>query len=101
MSWRTLLIDDMRDLTADAVARTGEEGIRALQNDGPWGMLYLDHDLGEGKTGYDVACWLERNPQFLPERVIIVSSNPVGRKNIEAVLRKFYIQDGYIWLRDL
>lgn len=94
---RSLLIDDFRTFTVDRIARTGEEGVQALQEE-RWGLLYLDHDLGEGMTGYDVACWLEKNPQHFPERVIIVSSNPVGRRNIERVLEHFYVQDGPYWI---
>ena len=78
----TLLIDDQRNLPADRVARTFQEGIEALREQ-HWEVLYLDHDLGDfsiidGRelTGYDVACWLEENPQFLPDRIEIVTSNP-------------------------
>ena len=88
----TLLIDDQRNLPADRVARTYREGIEALREQ-HWDLLYLDHDLGdfsgiEGRelTGYDVACWLEENPQFLPDKVEIITSNPAGRRNIEVVL---------------
>ena len=90
----TLLIDDQRKLPADRVARTYQEGIDALA-ERHWDILYLDHDLGDfsgvgGRelTGYDIACWLERNPQHLPDRIEIVTNNPVGRNRIEAVLRK-------------
>ena len=40
-----LLIDDVRDLNADAIARTPEAGQRLLAS-GPWACLCLDHDLG-------------------------------------------------------
>jgi len=91
----TLLIDDHRDLPADRVARTYQEGIAALA-ERHWEILYLDHDLGDfsgvaGRelTGYDVACWLEQNPQHLPDRIEIATSNPAGRRNIELALQKF------------
>ena len=42
----TLLIDDQRNLPADRVARTYQEGIDALA-EGHWDVLYLDHDLGD------------------------------------------------------
>jgi hypothetical protein len=55
----------------------------------------LDHDLGDysgpdGRelTGYDIACWLEQNPQHLPDRIEIVTNNPAGRSNIEFILRR-------------
>jgi hypothetical protein len=90
----TLLIDDQRNLPADRVARTYQEGIEALA-ERHWDILYLDHDLGDfsgvgGRelTGYDIACWLERNPQHLPGRIEIVTNNPAGRSRIEAALRR-------------
>ena len=90
----TLLIDDQRSLPVDRIARTYQEGVAALAEQ-HWDILYLDHDLGDfsgvdGKelTGYDIACWLEQNPQHLPDRIEIVTSNPVGRRNIELALGK-------------
>jgi len=41
-------------------------------------------------TGYDVAYGLENHPEHLPGRVEIVSSNPVGRRNIEFVLVRIH-----------
>lgn len=96
MKIKTLLIDDMRNLKADRVARTFDEGITALQEE-VWDVLLLDHDLGcfdsDGKeyTGYDIMCWLEENPEFLPVCDIrIVSSNPVGRQRMQQVIDKLY-----------
>jgi len=105
---RVLLIDDLRELDyvvgmylgkdADdligVVERTYSGGIEALKN-GPWDVVFLDHDLasfedGKEKTGYDVVCFLEENPEFLPKRVIIVSSNPVGRRKMQDVLDVLY-----------
>lgn len=90
----TLLIDDQRNLPADKIARSYQEGIAALAEQ-HWDVLYLDHDLGDfsdpdGRelTGYHVACWLEQHPQHLPDRIEIVTSNPTGRSNIEFVLRR-------------
>lgn len=94
-----LLIDDMRsNFNVDITARTFEDGIKALK-DNKIDTLYLDHDLGfahygndysDEKTGYDIMCWLEQNPQYLPGEIVCVSSNPVGAKRIEQVVRKLY-----------
>ena len=88
----TLLIDDQRNLPADRIARTYREGIAALAEQ-RWDILLLDHDLGDfsgpdGRelTGYDIACWLEENPQHLPDRVEILTNNPAGRRRIELAL---------------
>jgi hypothetical protein len=43
--------------------------------------ISLDHDLGKGKTGYDLAKWMTANKKW-PEKVHVHSANPVGRKNI-------------------
>lgn len=51
--------------------------------------LYLDHDLGEGKTGYDLACWLEEQEYLgnlpIPRLIYIHSENTVGAANIQRV----------------
>jgi len=85
-----LLIDDIRHVpVATKVARTFQEGIDALQSQ-KWDILLLDHDLGEEKSGYDVMCWLEQNPDHLPGEIACVSANPVGKARIEQVIRKLY-----------
>jgi len=43
--------------------------------------ISLDHDLGTGKTGYDLAKWLTVNKKW-PEKVRVHSANPVGKRNI-------------------
>lgn len=90
---KTLLIDDMRDIQTDVIARTYDEGIEALQTKGPFDKLYLDHDLGEDdprKTGYGIMNFLEANPKFLPGKIILVTSNPVGRQQMQVVIDKLY-----------
>lgn len=106
---RILLIDDMRDIDSQVrkyianvdgwighVDRTYDHGIASLKEDGPWDILFLDHDLasfdegGREKTGYDVICFLEANPEFLPKKIIIVSANPVGRQKMQTVIDRLY-----------
>ena len=93
---RTLLIDDLKNLPADRVARNYADGIAALQEE-RWDVLLLDHDLGdfsgpEGREldGCSVMYWLEANQQHLPGEIIIVSRNPVGRDRITSVIRRLY-----------
>ena len=89
---KTLLIDDLRNISADVVARTFDAGIDALKN-GPYDVLYLDHDLGDedpAKTGYGIMCFIEANPQYKPNSIVLVTSNPVGRKNMQVVIDKLY-----------
>lgn len=90
---KTLLIDDLRDIKADVVARTYDEGINALQNLGPFDVLFLDHDLGEADpaaTGYGIMNFLEANPELLPKKIVLVTSNPVGRQNMQVVIDRLY-----------
>jgi hypothetical protein len=78
------------------ITRSFKEGIEALKSGGPWTLLLLDHDLasydedGKEKTGYDVMCFLEANPQYLPAQIACCSSNPPGKAKIEQVIRKLY-----------
>lgn len=92
---RTLLIDDLRNLTADRIARDFNDGISALKNEGPWDVLLLDHDLGDfvmgtERTGEHIMKFLEENPQYLPGSIRIVSSNPVGRQRMQVIINKLY-----------
>lgn len=92
MSIKTLLIDDVRNIEATKIARTFDEGISALKEE-VWDILYLDHDLAEEdpkKTGYGIMCFLEENKQYLPKEIILVTSNPVGRKQMEVIINKLY-----------
>lgn len=94
---RVLVIDDERfqDYTipkGDYIARDAFDGMKQLAENGPWGMLMIDHDLatfdkdGKEVTGYDILCWLEQNEEFLPHKIVILSSNPVGRANMQRVI---------------
>lgn len=82
-----LLIDDIRDLQCDLIARTPETGIQCLQLfKGAIACAYFDHDLGE-----DVASGLDVMKAafdlgIMPDRVQLVTSNPVGRYNMGLLL---------------
>jgi len=98
---RILAIDDCRELSfAHVLCRTYRDGIAALTLMGPWDILYLDHDLGaldrqtvgngEEATGYKILCFLEENPQYLPKKIELVTSNPVGRIKMLDLIKKLY-----------
>ena len=81
-----LLIDDMREIEADAVARDSYQAYKLISR-AKWDEVYLDHDLGEGSdTGYQVMNWWLESDYPLPHTILIVSSNPVGRDNIGRAL---------------
>lgn len=101
---KTLLIDDLRDVgyvnsgwnvKVTDVARTFDEGIEALKR-GNVDTLLLDHDLacydsdGNEMTGYKVMLFLEEHPEYLPKRILLVTSNPVGRAKMQTVIDKLY-----------
>ena len=97
---RNLLIDDMRNPgegiipTDCVVARSPFAGMQELNKE-VWDVLYLDHDLGcivdgDEWTGYDVLCAIEEGLCLKPRKVVLVTSNPVGRARMEQVIRKLY-----------
>ena len=71
-------------------AQTYDSCIRGIEIAKEYGdeiWIDFDHDLGTGKTGYDVAKYLVENQ--IPARYKIHSMNPVGRKNIEHLLKHY------------
>jgi CheY-like chemotaxis protein len=80
--------------------KTAREAISKLESE-KWDCFFTDHDLG-GKifvpsgpgTGYEVAQWLEQNPDKQPKEIYIHSFNAVGAKNIQAVLPNAVIVPG-------
>ena len=84
-----LFIDDLRKCPDNTwiVVRNYSKAMQLIkENIGNIQAISLDHDLGEVKTGYDIACFIERNNIFI-ENVIIHTSNPIGRKNIKDALK--------------
>lgn len=80
------------------IARTFFEGVELLENN-KWDELLLDHDLGPDSiigevefTGYDIMCWLEEHPEYIPKKITCISANPIGRKRIEQVIQKLYYE---------
>lgn len=80
-----LLIDDVRDCNCDVIARTATSWREMLRR-GDWECVVFDHDLGHlTETGYDVLVWAIENG-FLPPKVQLVTSNPVGLDRMRAAL---------------
>lgn len=89
---RTLLIDDLRNINATVIARTFDEGIKALKTE-RFDILYLDHDLADiddRKTGYGIMNFLEENRHLLPTKIVLVTANPVGRVKMQVVIDLLY-----------
>ena len=94
---KVLIIDDEKSpevfgLKATDVTwvRTYKQAMEALRNN-IWNVIYLDHDLGPGKTGYDICKHLmNREASSLPEVIYITSFNAVGRKRMRDILLQVY-----------
>jgi len=87
-----LWVDDIREMPDNYTVwcRTAEDAIAILLNH-PVTEISLDHDLGEGQTGYTVAKFIEEsayNCTIAPLKCHCHSANPVGKKNIQAALNK-------------
>ena len=88
-----IFIDDMRlppkaqgDWTV--VSRSYDTAIMAIEKYKDEELyISFDHDLGEEKTGYDVAKYLVENS--ISAHYQIHSANPVGRFNIEQLLQHY------------
>lgn len=89
LTWRTKYKHVFERNSNVVWAKTYEEFVSWISKNGLPNAIAYDHDLGEGKSGYDAAKWLTRycdNHKIdLPEW-IIQSSNPVGKENINAIL---------------
>lgn len=92
-----LYIDDIRTprTLGWIIVRSYEDFVATIKKHGIPDEISFDHDLGwdeennmERKSGYDCAKWLVDN-QIVIENVNVHSANPVGRKNIEELLRNF------------
>ena len=71
-----------------------------INNRGKVNILSLDHDLGKGKTGYDLVKWLsfynEREgygENYFPKEIYLHTMNPVGRMNIYQLLEYYKPDD--------
>lgn len=80
-------LDDERPMPSDfnVHVKTASEAILLVRS-GRVSEISLDHDLGEERTGYDVAKFIEEsafNGTLSPLKVFVHSANPVGARNIQ------------------
>lgn len=90
---KVLYVDDIRfpeyfhKIGAEiTLARNYDEAIQYIDDN--YDIISLDHDLGEEKTGYDIAKYIVEN-QIKVGAVAIHSANPVGRFNINQLLTHY------------
>jgi hypothetical protein len=84
-----LIVDDERSLGCEIIARTVDVGLRVLLAIPEIECLCIDHDLGDEnprKTGLYVVREAIASG-CLPNRVQIVTQNPVGKQNIQNALK--------------
>ncbi len=84
-------LDDVRPMPDgfDLWTKTAKDCIRVLETRGI-SFVSFDHDLGEGKSGYDVAKVIEEMAftKFCTRIAWeIHSANPAGRRNIELAMK--------------
>ena len=88
-----LFIDDLRMFNKINnynlyIVRNYEEAISALKLHS-FDIISFDHDLGEEKTGYDIAKYIVENGIEIKEGFKIHSANPVGKFNISQLLNHY------------
>lgn len=83
------------------VARTLEHAVNLLQNN-KYDTLLLDHYIDEETTGLDVINFLDKNPELLPQKIFLITSNAVAGHLMLDRLQQFF-KDGkilsYKWIR--
>jgi CheY-like chemotaxis protein len=111
---RILVLDDSserlnifrKNLTGHVVdcVKTAREAIHMLDTN-TYEMVTLDHDLGDKVmvasgpgTGYEVAEWLNANPDKQPKMIFIHSFNPAGAQRMKLVLANAVVAPG-IWTK--
>ena len=92
-----LFLDDLKepawyDLDNVVVVRTFKQAVRYVKTKNePIETLYLDHDLGGEKTGYDFLTLLVEDLKIIPKEVVIISFNFVGSKRIQSLCEQYDI----------
>lgn len=89
-----LWVDDLRPVPNEyrdeyevRWARDYDEAVTELHRF-RYDVICLDHDLGEGPTGYDLCKYIIAKHIYCPE-YRLHTSNPVGRKNMTELLRRY------------
>ena len=83
------------------IVRSYEAAIEFVLRHGCPDVISFDHDLGEGKSGYDFAKWLVEmdldKKIEIPQHFsyIVHSANPVGKENIIGLLESYLRERKY------
>ena len=79
--------NEYRDNYQERWARDYDEAVTELHRF-RFDVICLDHDLGDGPTGYDLCKYIVAKRIYCPE-YRIHTSNPVGRQNMTELLRRY------------
>lgn len=89
------------------IVRNYDEACEYMESIGCPLFISFDHDLGEGKNGYDIVKWmierdLDMQGNFIPYefKYEVHSQNPVGAENIRKSLGKYVelkLKDKSFW----
>jgi hypothetical protein len=86
-----LFVDDIRTPPDSSktwtIARTYKDALVSILTQ-EIDTISLDHDLGEGKTGYDLVLEMVKSGNF-PKHIQIHSANPVGVENMSKTLCRY------------
>lgn len=93
VNFTTLYLDDVRP-TPDNYQRVYDydKFVHFIEENGVPDFISFDHDLGEGKTGFDCAKFLVEyclDHDIKKINFRVHSQNPVGKENIEYLLHNF------------
>lgn len=82
-------LDDERPCPKGFVlARTVADCIKLLMNNDV-SILSLDHDLGDGPSGYDLALYMVEYELYPKTCIVFHTQNPVGRQNMYQLLSRY------------
>lgn len=93
-----LYIDDLRIPKTDknwTISRTYDESISIMEKHGCPEYISFDHDLGEEKSGKDIANWIIEmdlnNKSWIPKNFEfnVHSANIIGARNIRELLSNY------------
>ncbi len=88
-----VFLDDLKEAPRDYIAlKNYTEFVTFIEGNQLPTFISFDHDLGEGKSGYDCAKFLVEycmdHKVGLPE-FAVHSQNPVGKENIQRLLENY------------
>lgn len=97
MTYKLFIDDERFSSTNDwIIVRSYKQAITFMDNMGCPKKISFDHDLGEEKSGLDIAKWIvqkdmDEKGKFIPDNFIFIihSQNPVGKANIEGYLTSY------------